>query len=234
MDNIQTRYEKKTSLRPCCLQRHDLAELAEIIQEGFSKSEIERYFRVSTNIGDTRVFSNSINDFLNQRGLPGRISDLSFWMEGWGDKTRFDKVILLDFSQYSIQLSVEGIDPLWVYDKFSRLVKYMKKKAAFYWPMITMERFMVFIITMLLIGNIIVSISLHDMSYYLDKIALLSIWIFLVFYDIRKIWPYADIRLSKTRSAMNKESMVMIAIIAVIVATLLGGTLRPLMNKFLR
>jgi hypothetical protein len=30
---------------------------------------------------------------------------LSFWIEGWDQKTRFDKNIWLDFSQYAIQLN---------------------------------------------------------------------------------------------------------------------------------
>ncbi len=233
MDSIESRYEKKITLRPCCLDRQDLSELAVIIQEGFSKPEIQRYFRISTNIGDTRVFANSMDSFLSQQGLPEKIRHLSFWMEGWGEKTRFDKVILLDFSPYSIQLSVEGIDPLWVYDKTARIVKFMKKKAAFYWPMLTMERLMIFIITILLLANIIISFALHDMSYYIDKIALLGIWIFLVFYDIRKIWPYADIRLSDSGWLMAKERWLLVAIISVIIGTLLGGTLRPLLNNYL-
>ena len=45
-----------------------------------------------------------------QEDLPDRIHDLSFWIDGWGQKTRFDKTIFLDFSSYSVQLEVEGSD----------------------------------------------------------------------------------------------------------------------------
>ncbi|HEX9882357.1 MAG TPA: hypothetical protein VGA79_00165, partial [Desulfobaccales bacterium] len=54
--------------------------------------------RVSTNLGNTRVFSSSPEDFLNQKEFPDQVTDLSFWIEGWDQKTRFDKVVLLDLA----------------------------------------------------------------------------------------------------------------------------------------
>ncbi len=195
MANIEKRYERRGSIRPCSLDKNDLQNLAAIIQETFTKPEIDRYFRVSSNLGNTRVFANSVEDFFNQKDFPDQITDLSFWIEGWDQKTRFDKVVLLDFSKYSIQLSVEGIDPVWVYDKYIKITKFLKNKSAWYWPLIIMEKFVIFAITLLLISNIIISIRGREVAYYLDKIALLALWGFLVLYDTRKVWPYADIRI---------------------------------------
>jgi len=93
MDNIEKRYEKKGKIKPCSLDRNDLLNLTEIIQETFSKPEVDRYFRVSTTVAETRVFSNSIQDFLNQKELPSKVSDLSFYIEGWDKESRFDKNI---------------------------------------------------------------------------------------------------------------------------------------------
>src|SRR4030043_85198 len=181
MENIEKRYERRGSIRPCSLDKSDLLHLSAIIQETFTKPEIERYFRVSTNLGNTRVFSSSVEDFLNQKEFPDQASDLSFWIEGWDQKTRFDKVVLLDFSKYSIQLSVEGISPVGVYDKFTKITKFLKSKVAWYWPLIILEKFVIFAVTLLLISNVIISLRLGEVVYYIDKIVLLGVWAFLIF-----------------------------------------------------
>jgi len=46
---------------------------------------------------------------------------------GLGPKDPLDKNILLDFSKYSIQLSVEGTDPVWVYDTYNSINQLFKK-----------------------------------------------------------------------------------------------------------
>lgn len=107
MGNIEKRYQKQGRMKPSLIKRDDIVALAAIIQAGFSKPEIERYFRISTTHGHTRVFSNSVEQLLSQQDLGARLSDLSFWIEGWDQKTRFDKTILLDFSKYSHCCPVE-------------------------------------------------------------------------------------------------------------------------------
>jgi len=230
MANIEKRYERKGSIRPCSLDKNDLQNLAAIIQETFTKPEIDRYFRVSSNLGNTRVFANSVEDFFNQKDFPDQITDLSFWIEGWDQKTRFDKVVLLDFSKYSIQLSVEGIDPVWVYDKYIKITKFLKNKSAWYWPLIIMEKFVIFAITLLLISNIIISIRGREVAYYFDKIALLALWGFLVLYDTRKVWPYADIRIKGNKSKFNKESLILVLLILLLVWAVIEGTVLPLVK----
>jgi hypothetical protein len=56
MQNVEKRYERSGKARPCFLDQKDLVNLAHIIQETFSKPEIERYFRVSTTLGNTAQF----------------------------------------------------------------------------------------------------------------------------------------------------------------------------------
>ena len=90
------------------------------------------------------------------------MADLSFWIEGWDQKTRFDKNILLDFSKYSIQLSVEGTDPVWVYDTYNSITNYLKNKTAWYCPIIIMEKIIVFFITIILIANIVIAAKKGD------------------------------------------------------------------------
>jgi len=230
MENIEKRYERRGSLRPCALDRNDLLQLTAIIQETFAKAEIERYFRVSTNLENTRIFSNSVEDFANQNDLPDKISDLSFWIEGWDQKTRFDKVVLLDLSKYAIQLSVEGIDPVWVYDKYTKITKFLKEKSAWYWPMVLLEKFIIFSITVILIGNIIISMARGEMAYYYDKLGLFGLWFFLIFYDTRKIWPYANIRIRNDRSVLSRETVVMFLVFILLAWSLIVGTLLPLIR----
>jgi hypothetical protein len=227
MENIEKRYEKRGSFRPCSLNKTDLLELTALVQETFAKPEIERYFRVSTNLGNTRVFSNSVADFFSQKDLPDQISELSFWIEGWDKKNRFDKVVLLDFSKYSIQLSVEGIDPVWVYDKYNKIGKFLKSKSAWYWPMIMLEKFIIFFITLMLISSIIISKTKGEITYYFDELLLFGLWLFLIFYDTRKVWPYANIRITR-KSMFTRENVAMALVLLVLSWCLLGGTILPL------
>jgi hypothetical protein len=229
MENIEKRYERKGKIRPCFLNRRDLLDLTAIIQETFTKAELERYFRVSTNLGNTRVFSNSVEDFLSQTEFPQRISELSFWIEGWDTKMRFDKVVLLDFSKYSIQLCVEGIDPVWVYDKYNKIAKFLKSKSAWYWPMIVFEKIVIFAITVILISNFIISFQFGKEKYYFDKVALLVLWAFLILFDTRKVWPYANIRIKNDKAIFTKENLSMTLAILVL-AWAMAGIFWPILK----
>jgi len=227
---VEKRYERHGRIRPCVLKREDIFALGRIILDSFSKPEIERYFRISTTLGHTRVFSNSIEHLLSQKELGDQISDLSFWIEGWEQKTRFDKNILLDFSKYSIQLNVEGTDPVWVYDKYNSITKFLRSKTAWYWPIIIMEKIIIFLITIALIANIIIAVKKGNPAHYLDKLGLLSVWMFLVFYDTRKLWPYSTIRVTETRGFFSKANVVMLAMIFVVIMAIAGGTILPLLR----
>ena len=227
MDSVEKRYERHGRIKPCVINRNDIYALGQIIQETFTKPEVERYFRISTTLNHTRVFSNSIEHLLSQPELGDRIADLSFWIEGWDQKTRFDKNVLLDFSKYSIQLSVEGTDPVWVYDMYNKISNYLNGKTAWYWPMIVMEKIIMFFITIALIANIIIAVKKGDPLYYLDKIGLLAVWMFLVFYDTRKIWPYSNIRLKVDRFYLSRENIVMYVMILVVILAISGGTILP-------
>ena len=139
-ESVEKRYEKHGRIKPCVLTRDDIQALATIIQLTFTKPEVERYFRISTVLNHTRIFSNSVEHLLSLEELGDRVADLSFWIEGWDQKTRFDKNILLDFSKYSIQLSVEGTDPVWVYDTYNSIITYLKNKTAWYSFIISIEK----------------------------------------------------------------------------------------------
>ena len=221
MQNVEKRYERRGKARPCFLDQEDLLKLAHVIQETFTKPEIDRYFRVSTTLGDTRVFSNSMDDFLVQKDLPEKITELSFWIEGWDKRTRFDKNVLLDFSRYSVQLHVEGTDPVWVYDKYNNIMKFLKEKRAWYWPIIILEKFIIFCMTMMLIASLILSYKLSKVSNFVSDIALLGVWSFLIFSDTRKIWPYSFLKLKGTKTAFDKENLLMVAILAILIIVLL-------------
>jgi hypothetical protein len=228
--SLEKRYEKHGRLNPCALTRDDILALAAIIQRTFTKPEIERYFRISTVLNHTRVFSNSVDHLLSLEELGDRVADLSFWIEGWDQKTRFDKNILLDFSKYSIQLSVEGTDPVWVYDTYNHITNYLKNKTAWYSPVIVLEKIMVFFITIILIANIIIAVTKGDPFFYLDKLVLVVLWMFLVFYDTRKIWPYSNIRLKNDKIYLCRENVAMVAMILVLILVISGGTILPFMR----
>ena len=227
-ESVEKRYERHGRIKPCVLTRDDILALAKIIQGTFTKPEVERYFRISTVLNHTRVFSNSVEHLLNLEELGDRVADLSFWIEGWDQKTRFDKNILLDFSKYSIQLSVEGTDPVWVYDTYNSIITYLKNKTAWYSFIISMEKIIVFFITIILIVNIIIAVKQGYPLYYLDKLGLLVVWMFLVFYDIRKIWPYSNIRLKEDKFYLSKENVVMLVMVLVVILAIFGGTILPL------
>ena len=226
-DNIEKRYERKAKVRPCSLGRQDLLSLAQIIQETFTKPEIERYFRVSTTLGAERIFSNSMEDFLNREELSDKVNDLSFWIEGWDNKSRFDKNVLLDFSRFSVQLHVEGTDPVWVYDKYTEIMKFLNNKTAWYWPVITLEKLIIFSMTMILIASLFISFARGGRINYLGKIALLSVWSFFIFYDTRKIWPYSFLRLRGPNPVLSKENILMAAIIALLIIVILEDIILP-------
>jgi hypothetical protein len=225
---VEKRYERHGRIKPCVINRQDILALGQIIQATFTKPEVERYFRISTVHNHTRVFSNSIDHLLSQTELGDRVADLSFWIEGWDQKTRFDKNVLLDFSKYSIQLSVEGTDPVWVYDTYNNIINYLKTRTAWYWPIIILEKVIMFLITITLFANIIIAVKKGNPFYYLDKIGLLALWMFLVFYDTRKIWPYSNIRLNDDNPFLSTENVVMFVMILVIIMAISGGTILPL------
>jgi hypothetical protein len=227
---MEKSYEKKGKARPCLLEQDDLVNLARIIQETFTRPEIDRYFRVSTSQNGSRIFCNSMGDFLVQKDLPDRIHDLSFWIEGWGQKTRFDKTILLDFSRYSVQLEVEGTDPVWVFDKYNRIMKFLQSKSAWYWPVIMFEKAIIFSITILLISSMILSYELREPVYYIGKVAMLGIWAISVFYDTRKVWPYSVLRLRGTEPIFTKENFSIAALLLCLVFILVEGFARPFLR----
>jgi hypothetical protein len=229
-DRVEKRYERHGRLKPCVLNRDDILALTAIIQRTFTKPEIDRYFRISTVLNHTRIFSNSAEHLLSLEELGDRIADLSFWIEGWDQKTRFDKNILLDFSKYSIQLNVEGTDPVWVYDTYNSITNFLKNKTAWYGPIIIMEKVFLFFITIILIANIIIAAKIGASPYYLDKLGLLALWIFLVFYDTRKIWPYSNIRLQENNIYLTRENVSMLVMILVVMLAIFGGTVLPFMR----
>ena len=229
-ESVEKRYEKHGRVKPCVLTRGDIQELAAIIQRTFTKPEVERYFRISTVLNHTRIFSNSVEQLLILKELGDRMGDLSFWIEGWDQKTRFDKNILLDFSRYSIQLSVEGTDPVWVFDTYNRITNFLKKKTAWYCPIIIMEKVFVFFVTLILIANIAITFKKGDPVYYLDKFGLLVLWMFLVFYDTKKIWPYTNIRLKEDKFYLARENVVMLVMILVVMLAISGGTIWPFLR----
>lgn len=227
MDHLEKRYEKQGKARPCYLDQDDLVNLTRIVQETFTRPEIERYYRVSTTLNSTRVFCNTMADFLVQKDLPDRVHDLSFWIEGWGQKTRFDKTVLLDFSSYSVQLKVEGTDPVWVFDKYNSIMRFLKNKSAWYWPVIIFEKPIIFSITFLLISSMILDYELREPVNYLGKIGMLVIWAVSVFYDTRKIWPYAILRLKGTEPLLSRETFSIAALLIILVSILVEGFAMP-------
>ena len=93
-----------------------------------------------------------------------------------------------------------------------------------------MEKIIVFFITIILIANIIIAVKKGDPLYYLDKLGLLVLWMFLVFYDTRKIWPYSNIRLKEDKFYLSKENVVMLVMILVVILAIFGGTILPFMR----
>lgn len=228
---MEERYERRGQARPCYLDQEDLLNLARLVQETFTRPEVERYFRVSTTLNQTRVFANSMGDFLVQKELPDKINDLSFWIEGWDRHTRFDKNVLLDFSKYAVTLHVEGTDPVWVYDKYTSIMKFLKSKAAWYWPVMALEKILTFTITVFLIVSLLLAYEWGEPMQYFGKLTLLGVWAFLTFYDTRKICPYAALRLRGREALLEKENLFMAAISAMFILVIIQTLQLPFFLK---
>jgi hypothetical protein len=89
---------------------------------------------------------------------------------------------------------------------------------------------MVFFITIILIVNIMIAVKTGDQFYYIDKFGLMVLWMWLVFYDTRKIWPYSNIWLKKDKVLLSKENVVMLVMILVVILAIAEGTIRPFMR----
>jgi len=113
---------------------------------------------------------------------------------------------------------------------YNNIINYLKNKTAWYCPIIIMEKFIVFFITIILIANIIIAAKQGDPLYYLDKLGLVALWMFLVFYDTKKIWPYSNIRLKEDKVYLSRENVVMLVMILVVMLAIFGGTIRPFMR----
>ena len=50
----------------------------------------------------------------------------------------------------------------------------------------------------------------------------------MIFYDTRKIWPYSLLRLKGKKSLLNKENLLMVAMLAIIIMVFLDGIITPL------
>jgi hypothetical protein len=111
-----------------------------------------------------------------------------------------------------------------------RTAVFLNNKTIWYWPIILIEKIIIFFVTIALISNIIVAVKKGDPAYYADKLGLVAVWMFLVFYDTRKIWPYANIRLTREGFFPARENIVMLAMILVVILAVTGGTIIPLMK----
>ena len=93
-----------------------------------------------------------------------------------------------------------------------------------------MEKIRGFFITLILIANIIITVKKGDPFYYIDKLGLLALWMCLVFYDTRKIWPYSNIRLKEDKVYLSRENVVMLVMVIVVMVAIAGGTIRPFLR----
>ena len=56
---------------------------------------------------------------------------------------------------------------------------------------------------------------------------MLAIWAVSVFYDTRKIWPYAVLRLKGTEPILSKETFSIAALLLILVSILVEGFAMP-------
>jgi hypothetical protein len=152
-------------------------------------------------------------------------------MEGWDQTSRFDKTVLLDFSKSSIQLQVEGSDPVWVFDKFADLNRFLEKKTSWFWPIIQLEKLLLFVITLILICNVIISIQMRRPLYQMDNLSLLAIWIVFVSFDVRDIWPYSLIWTRKVNTAITRENLFMLLMVVAVLLSVVQGSVLPLLKQ---
>lgn len=231
---MEEKFNQSKTLRSCKLTKDDLLELVnEIYKKCFSKPGIKVYFNISTELLSSKISSNNIKKFLENKKLPVTLTGLTIFA---AEQNSIDKSIYLNFSETidrKIYLNITGKDEIWVLGTFQYIYNFLKAKKTWYWffNLGLASKYIIIIIDIIILKFFTMTIihfyKLNEKPYYIiiSFTVFLITWIwFTVGFFKEKIFPYTQIILKPKQSFLSKNYDKIIAIftILIFVATVIG------------
>jgi len=171
-------YTKSASIHPCRLQRNALLRLIEIVKENFPISDRKQDFEVSTNLPNIRIRENSIEDFLKHDELPDKLNRLSINIVGRSEKREINKSVYITFSNYDIDLNVNGLEETWVLGKYAQITNFLREKKPWFWAIHKVFPFIAGIILIPVLIGIVSFIKAEEIIYSISTALFLIAWVF--------------------------------------------------------
>ena len=114
------------------LNRDSIVKLFELIRGDHMPTMQEEHIEVSTQVGEMRLSSDSIAEFISHPELPDRLEDLAYEMMIWNEEGKMKKFVFLSLSNDAVWLRVDGNEPIWVNGKFTQIADYLNSNRAWY------------------------------------------------------------------------------------------------------
>lgn len=224
-------YTKSGDIHPCRLERNDLLELIKIIKETLPVSDRKEDFKISTNLPDIHISSNSIEEFLKHEELPDKFDRLTLNVVGWSKNREIDKSIRITFYGNYINLDVGGTQQTWVLGKYSQITNFLKKKKPWFWALHKIFPVIAGIIPIVSLNALVDFIKAKVIIYSVSTALFLIAWIFAtVFYFRGTFLPYTQIILTPKKSLFNKENITIIIAALSLIISIIGGVIIPLVK----
>lgn len=224
-------YTKSGNIHPCRLERNDLLELIKIIKETFPVSDRKEDFKISTNLPDIHISSNSIKEFLKHEELPDKFDRLTLDVLGWSKNREINKSIHITFYGSYINLNVDGTQQTWVLGKYSQITNFLKKKKPWFWALHKIFPVIAGIIPIVFLIALVDFVKAKVIIYSVSTALFLIAWIFAtVFYFRGTFLPYTQIILTPKKFLFNKENIAIIIAALSLIISIIGGIIMPLVK----
>lgn len=220
------KYQKSGDIHSCKIKKNDLLKLIEIIKETFSDSDLKEDFKVSINLPNVRIHSNSIEDFLEHKELPEKLNRLSIRIIGWNQDQNIDKSVNLDFYDNFINLDIDGEENAWVIGKYAEITDFLKEKRSWFWFIYTnifygIEAVISVLLFIVFVSLIVHFININEMIYSI--ITAIVLFIFAYGYHLKKkFFPYTQIIIKHEKSFLTRENVTLIILLLSLFVMILG------------
>lgn len=215
-DKMERNFRKSGTLKPCKLDRTELIKLVDIIKTGFNGTDIN--LRIYADWADVYISGNDIEQLLNHEELPDRLTSLSIYAEGTGDKRGSN--IRLAFYSFSISLEIDSPDQLWLLGIYTQIKEFLETKKTWYWWFIKAFPFTYGVVPMLAGVMITVFIKDGEILYSLSTGIFMVTWILACYFQYKgRFLPYTQIIVRKSDNFLNNENInILIAFLSLIVS----------------
>ena len=224
-------YRKSGKIHSCKIKKSDLLKLIEIIKKTFPDSNRKEDFKVSTNLPNVCIHSNSIEDFLEHEELPDKLNRLSIEIMGMNQydniiDLNIDKDIRLVFYDNSINLDIYGEENAWVIGKYAEITDFLKERRPWFWFIHTnifygIEGAISMILLIVFVSLIVHFININEIIY--SMITAFMLFIFAYIYHLKKtIFPYTQIIIKHEKSFLTRENVTLIILLLSLFVMILG------------